>query len=487
MPKKLIKQDFMDNKSGAKTKNKINKANLKSGNSKATVNAPAARSIRTVNNKPRMRQSGDTFIVSHREFVKDVSAASAGYNLGISAVNPGLASSFPWLSQIATRFESYIFDRLDFIYQPVCNTATPGSVMMAVDFDSLDLPPPDKTVFMANQSAVRCSPWDNVRYVSKSKNLHKFGIQRYVRSSAAPDKSDIKTYDVGNFMVASTNTPAGPTSLGELYVEYTVRFFTPQIQTTISALRDSSTTQMGTLKLAKIGNDVAVALKSTIYTEADRPLMWIGAVLKEHVLCYLNLKEMGTSLLQLVSGDLPADMISPVRLLAYFQNTPVGVSDTTDYPYRFSELAEDVGYGWAQAANNALRTILIRAQTNNNSVTMTQTGKWLDQANPFPLLFRRSPTTDFTYNFSIAPFGGTLDVHVITNSAQKLALDYSYPDVIIPQLKPNPSYPTRDGSTHTKIDDWNTFAIKSTNSPVEINTEDLAKSTSRLSLFNRFK
>jgi coat protein with S domain len=480
MPKKLIKQDYMDNKSGAKTKNKINKAKVKTLAPNVTINAPAARSIRTVNNKPRMRQSGDTFTVTHREFIKDVSAASAGFNLSTSAINPGLASSFPWLSQIASRFESYIFDRLDFIYQPICNTTTPGSVMMAVDFDALDLPPADKVVFMANQNAVRCSPWDNVRYSSKPKNLHKFGIQRYVRTTAQPDKSDVKTYDVGNFLVGSTNTPAAPTTLGELYVEYTVRFFTPQIQTSIPVTRDSNTTQYGSFSVAKIGNDAAVALKSVIYTESNRPLMWIGAVLKEHILCYMNLKEIGSSILQLVSSTLPADMVAPVRLLAYYQNTPVGVTDATDYPYRMSEMAENTGFGWRQNINDALRTIYIRPQTSQDSVAKAN-GKWLDQADPFPLLFRRSPTTDFTYNFSIAQFAGSLDQYFITNSAQKLPLDYAYPDVIIPYLKPSSVNPTRSS------DGWNEFTVKKATDPVEISTEDLTKSTSKLNLFSRFK
>jgi len=427
-----------------------------------------------------MRQSGETFIVTHREYIKDVTSANSGFGVSITPINPGLASSFPWLSQIAARFESYIFDRLDFVYQPICNTTTSGSVMMAVDFDALDVAPADKAILMANQHAVRCSPWDNVRYSSRSKNLHKFGIQRYVRSVAAPDKSDIKTYDVGNFFVASQNTPATTTSLGELYVEYTVRLFTPQIQTSLTtAVKNSNVSQMGTIVVPKVGNDVAAAMKSIIYTDSDRPLMWLGQVMKDYLLVFMNFKDMGPSIVNWASQTLPSDMISPVKLFGYFQNALPGASAGSDYPYKISEMAENVGLAWRQNLNDALRALYIRPNTGQFSDSF-KTGEMLKQPNPYPFLIKRSPTTDFTYNFSVLPFPGSVDIYPFSSGA-KIALDYAYNEVLIPTLTPG-FQPTKS----IKFDNLNDFEVRR-NLDDFPELEEINCSTSRLNLFSRFK
>jgi len=56
--------------------------------------------------------------VRHREFVTDVPAANASiFSLFInSPINPGNGALFPWLSQIAIRYESYRFKNLRFVY-----------------------------------------------------------------------------------------------------------------------------------------------------------------------------------------------------------------------------------------------------------------------------------------------------------------------------------------------------------------------------------
>lgn len=57
-------------------------------------------------------------------------------------------------------------------------------------------------------------------------DLHKFGIQRYVRTQALAANLDIKTYDVGNLNVAAQGISV-TSAVGELWVEYDIELITP--------------------------------------------------------------------------------------------------------------------------------------------------------------------------------------------------------------------------------------------------------------------
>jgi hypothetical protein len=104
-----------------------------------------------------------------------------------------------------------------------------GKVTLAVDYDAADSPPTTKIQISSYQSASSTSVWDKCTNTSTISNLHKFGTQRYVRSGTVT--GDIKTYDVGKLYVATANTPTSATNVGEVWVDYTIDFFTPQIAT----------------------------------------------------------------------------------------------------------------------------------------------------------------------------------------------------------------------------------------------------------------
>lgn len=203
----------------------------------STAKAPVSITVKTRSNAPVVRSTRQGFIVRHREYLQDISSIDSNFRNNALAVNPGVASSFPWLSAIAGRYEFYVFRRLHYVYEPICPTTTPGSVMMAIDYDAADSPPATKTAFMSYRSAVRTAPWDRIRFDALRSDLHKFAEQRYIRLAAAPTGTDIKTYDIGNLYFATQSTPASPTTLGELYVEYDVAFYTPQLPPTIIANR----------------------------------------------------------------------------------------------------------------------------------------------------------------------------------------------------------------------------------------------------------
>lgn len=173
-----------------------------------------------------MRTTVNTAIITHREFIADV-AGSVAFAASEYAVNPGNSAVFPWLAQIALRYESYVFKRLHFEFETVSSTLTAGSIMMACDYDAADNAPVDKQTLMSYAQATRSAPWQECSFAAKSSDLTKFTRERYVRGDTPPS-GDIKTYDVANFFLA-TQGMTNADAVGELYVSYTVELRTPQL------------------------------------------------------------------------------------------------------------------------------------------------------------------------------------------------------------------------------------------------------------------
>lgn len=165
--------------------------------------------------------------IRHREYVGEIAGSVAFASTSFS-INPGLQALFTWLSIIAPQYESYVFKRLRFLYETEKSASTDGSVMLAVDFDAADEAPVNKQQLMAFHNAVRSAAWNPCEFSSDGPDLRKFGVQRYLRSGALAANQDVKTYDVGNLIVA-TQGMSGASVVGELYVEYDVELITPQV------------------------------------------------------------------------------------------------------------------------------------------------------------------------------------------------------------------------------------------------------------------
>lgn len=165
-------------------------------------------------------------VVKHREYVKDING-SVAFSAESLSINPGLATLYTWLSNIAANYESYRFLSLEFLYETQRSASTDGRLALAVDFDAADATPANKTEMMSFQNASSSGVWEECVYKCDRKDLDKFGIQRFVRQGTLASNLDIKTYDIGNLIVA-TQGCANANAIGELYVEYVVELLTPQ-------------------------------------------------------------------------------------------------------------------------------------------------------------------------------------------------------------------------------------------------------------------
>jgi hypothetical protein len=228
-----------------------------------SVTAPVAVSRKIRTGQPRVisTSTGDIRVV-HREYIRDIpgSVAFAATELPI---NPGQSQLFPWLSTLASRFESYRFQKLRFALNTLAPTSATGTVALAVDYDAADAAPTSKLQAMSYRSSVRDAPWKDLDFESNPQDLHRAN-NLYVRTvSALPANLDIKTYDVGNLFVV-TQGQAGVTAVSELYVEYDVQLITPQIDSlgATTAARVSGTAGLSATVL--FGTNASIDPDSTL-------------------------------------------------------------------------------------------------------------------------------------------------------------------------------------------------------------------------------
>jgi len=175
-----------------------------------------------------LRTSQGSCNIKHRELIANITdgAFFAG-SLQSFACNPGIAATFPWLSQEAAGWERYRFNSLRFNYLTRVSTTTAGSVIMAPDYDASDAPPVSEEILSSYQGSVEASLWKDISCGLSRAAMHADEREKFVRIGAIGANQDIRLYDVANMFVS---TSGGETGLcGKFWVEYDVTLFTPQI------------------------------------------------------------------------------------------------------------------------------------------------------------------------------------------------------------------------------------------------------------------
>jgi hypothetical protein len=110
-----------------------------------SVTAPQAQGLVRRSARPNISRSMNGDIkIAHREYVQDLVGSVAFANNQFPC-NPGLASTFPWLSKLAPQYESYDFESLVFEFETTSPTTATGTVSMAVDYDASDAAPSNQT------------------------------------------------------------------------------------------------------------------------------------------------------------------------------------------------------------------------------------------------------------------------------------------------------------------------------------------------------
>jgi len=195
--------------------------------------APASRGNQLTSFKAQTTPTSNGVRIKYRELINPAVAGQTAYappslvGANVYNINPGLSNFSPWLSVQAVQYEQYRYHSLRFIYIPFVNTSINGDVMMMVDYNAQDPIPATEPQFLDHPGAMIGSVWEALEFRCNIPNLTAIGPRRFVRPCAVA--GDIKTYDCGRFYITTNNVSPGSATVGKLFIEYDVEFFTPQL------------------------------------------------------------------------------------------------------------------------------------------------------------------------------------------------------------------------------------------------------------------
>jgi hypothetical protein len=189
-------------------------------------------------------------------------------------VNPGLFTTFTWLSNIASNFERYKFTKLQFTYVSAAATSERGRVALAFQYDPTAGSPLNRTDFFSVVPNVEEAPWEDI-----AMRVAPVEETRYIRSSGVG--GTLNTYDIGKLLILTAMNANNTTQLGEIFVEYTVELYNPQFQTVPAGEMDATATSaadpMGTSELTRVSGNSPITWKTggQIYLGTSKPLLMV--------------------------------------------------------------------------------------------------------------------------------------------------------------------------------------------------------------------
>lgn len=181
-----------------------------------------------------------TLVVSHKEYLQDVyGPENSGFSSFQTLINPGLATNFPWLAQIAANYEEYEFSQLIFEFHSTVDPASTdnpngatGTIVMATNYNP-DAPPfESKEVMMQYHGANSGRLTDDMVHGVECDPSKNAGAPiKFVRTMTPSGGQSLKGFDLGNFQWALVNLPTAyfNSQVGELWVHYTVKCSKPRL------------------------------------------------------------------------------------------------------------------------------------------------------------------------------------------------------------------------------------------------------------------
>lgn len=222
-----------------------------------------------------MHSADQSIVVRHKEYLGPVLGNTNFQVRNAMPLNPGMVQTFPWLSDIAKRYQEYTFKGIVFHYIPTSGYAVSGTnpalgtVMMQTSYRATEDPPTSKleilneywsTESVTSESfahPIECAPQETV--LSK----------RYVRSTDPPNSENKLFYDLGTTYLAVSGQPASDNPIGDLWVTYEVELRKPM-------LTSNATDISGAVSLYGTAADTANPLTSLALSYGDPGFRWSG-------------------------------------------------------------------------------------------------------------------------------------------------------------------------------------------------------------------
>jgi len=219
---------------------------------------------------PTMHSENDSVVIRHREYIGDIMSSNSFSTVQVP-LNPGLVTSFPWLSKLAQCYQTYRIHGMVIEYIPelsevAANELSLGYVTLAAQYRT-DLPAfPSNAMALESEFAVSGKPNEpKVLAIDCKPSMSAFN-KWYVRTSAAYT-GDVKTFDFVSLNVLVGGMQTANQSAGQIWASYEIELFHPTAFLDPSLLyfaihdQPSNTTVTGT---APLGNSNVVAYANSI-------------------------------------------------------------------------------------------------------------------------------------------------------------------------------------------------------------------------------
>lgn len=209
--------------------------------------------------------SGRSVIVKHREFLQDVLGSTAYSNQVVLPINPGVATSFPWLSSVASQFEQYRIRGMVYEYKTTSATAlvagtntAMGAVMMATQYNANNSPFADKVHLENYDFATSCVPSISMLHPIECAPNQTSIEQLYVRTpSTIIGNQDLRLYDMGLFQLSTVGFQ-NSNIIGELWVTYEIELYKPKLGTSASLLINEKVIINGSVDASPLGTSLTL-------------------------------------------------------------------------------------------------------------------------------------------------------------------------------------------------------------------------------------
>lgn len=147
-------------------------------------------------------------------------------------INPGLSTTFPWLSTIAANFVQYKVEGMIFHFVStsgaLSTTQALGEIIMAVNYDTTEATYTNKAQMLNEVFSISKVPAADIECPVECDPQQTPIAHQYTRTGALTATQDPRFYDIGNFYLA-TQGQAAAVTLGELWVTYQVALYKPQL------------------------------------------------------------------------------------------------------------------------------------------------------------------------------------------------------------------------------------------------------------------
>jgi outer membrane lipoprotein SlyB len=207
------------------------------GDYTVSKNSITQRSSATI---PAMHSNNQTVVVRHREFLTSIQGSNAFTVQQAFILNPGVNSTFPWLSGIADRFQEYKVLGMVYHYVPTSgtfngSTAALGSVMFQTSYRATDVAPLSKAEMLNEYWASETVPYETLAHpIECDPKENPFAVH-YVRNSNATGVIEPLMYDLAKTFVATsgmTNTDV----VGDIWVTYEIELKKPLVASPVVAI-----------------------------------------------------------------------------------------------------------------------------------------------------------------------------------------------------------------------------------------------------------